>query len=67
MGIILAADGEAEATAPVLVGHLHDTYGSYVTGFTTLIAFALVGAFAIALLPRRRGDDTPPLAVLEHA
>ena len=31
MGIVLAADGVAEATAPVLVGRLHDVSGSYVT------------------------------------
>jgi len=67
MGIILAADGVAEATAPVLVGRLHDTSGSYVTGFSTLIAFALVGAVAIALLPRRRAGDAPSIAILEHA
>lgn len=67
MGIILAADGVAEATAPVLVGRLHDVSGNYVSGFSTLIAFALVGAFAIALLPRRRGADPQPVPVLEHA
>jgi sugar phosphate permease len=52
MGIILTADGVAEAVAPVLVGRLHDTSGSYTTGFVALIAFALVGAAAILLLPR---------------
>ena len=67
MGIILAADGVAEATAPVLVGRLHDLSGNYVSGFSTLIAFALVGAFAIALLPRRRGADPQVVPVLEHA
>jgi cyanate permease len=67
MGIILAADGVAEATAPVLVGRLHDTSGSYVSGFSTLIAFAIVGAVAIALLPRRKAGDAPPIAVFEHA
>jgi MFS family permease len=67
MGIVLAGDGIAEAVAPVLVGRLHDTSGSYVSGFSTLIAFALVGAVAIALLPRRRHGDAPPIAILEHA
>ena len=67
MGIILAADGVAEATAPVLVGRLHDISGSYVSGFSTLIAFALVGALAIALLPRRGGSDPKVVPVLEHA
>ena len=41
MGIVLAADGVAEALAPVLVGRLRDTSGSYVTGFSVLIAFAV--------------------------
>ena len=59
MGIILAADGVAEATAPVLVGRLHDTSGSYVTGFSTLIALrARRRASRSALLPRRRGGGS---------
>jgi sugar phosphate permease len=66
MGIILAGDGIAEAMAPVLVGRLHDTTGSYVTGFSTLIAFAITGAIAVALLPRR-DRVVPAGAVLEHA
>jgi sugar phosphate permease len=52
MGIVLTADGVAEATAPMLVGRLHDLTGSYDTGFVTLIGAAVVGAIAIALLPR---------------
>jgi sugar phosphate permease len=67
MGIVLAADGVAEATAPVLVGRLHDVSGSYVTGFSALIGFALVGAAAIAMLPRRKTGEEAPIAVLEHA
>lgn len=54
MGIVLTADGVAEATAPMLVGYLRDRTGSYRTGFVTLVCAALVGAIAIALLPRRR-------------
>jgi sugar phosphate permease len=53
MGIVLTADGVAEATAPMLVGYLHDRTGSYDTGFVTLVCAALVGAIAIAFLPRR--------------
>jgi sugar phosphate permease len=52
MGIVLTADGVAEATAPMLVGYLRDRTGSYDTGFIMLIGAALVGAIAIALLPR---------------
>jgi len=67
MGIILAGDGVAEAVAPVLVGRLHDTSGSYVSGFSTLIAFALVGAVAIWLLPHRRDTGPRPAPAFEHA
>ena len=67
MGIVLAADGVAEALAPVLVGRLHDTSGSYVAGFSVLIAFAVAGAVAIWLLPTRRGADPQRAPVLEHA
>jgi MFS family permease len=64
MGLVLAADGVAEATSPVLVGYLHDTSGSYASGFLTLIAFAVVGALAIALLPNKRSSHaTLALAV----
>ena len=54
LGIVLTADGVAEATAPMLVGHLRDLYGTYNAGFFTLIGAALAGAGAIALLPSRR-------------
>ena len=53
MGIVLTADGVAEATAPMLVGYLRDRSGSYDIGFMTLVAAALLGAIAIALLPRQ--------------
>jgi sugar phosphate permease len=54
MGIVLTADGVAEATAPTLVGYLRDRTGSYDTGFVLLIGIALVGAAAIACLPAAR-------------
>jgi len=56
MGIVLTADGVAEATAPMLVSFLRERSGSYDTGFFTLVGAALVGAIAIALLPRRRRE-----------
>ena len=52
MGIVLTADGVAEATAPMLVGYLRDRTGSYDAGFIVLICAALAGAIAISLLPR---------------
>jgi Sugar phosphate permease len=52
MGVVLTADGVAEATVPMLVGNLRDQTASYTVGFTVLIALALVGAIAVAWLPR---------------
>jgi sugar phosphate permease len=51
MGIVLTADGVAEATAPMLVGYLRDRTGSYNGGFMLLVAIAFVGAGAVSLLP----------------
>jgi MFS family permease len=53
MGIVLTADGVAEATSPMLIGYLRDVTGSYQIGFMLLIAIAFVGALAIGLMPRQ--------------
>jgi MFS family permease len=53
LGVILTADGVAEATAPMLVGYLRDRTGSYDVGFMLLIGIALAGTAAISMLPRR--------------
>jgi len=53
LGVILTADGVAEATAPMLIGKLRDITGNYHMGFALLIAIALAGTVAIAGLPRR--------------
>ena len=58
MGVVLTADGVAEAVAPVVVGRMHDVTGSYATGFLAVIAFALAGAVAISFLPA-----SPPVPV----
>ncbi len=52
MGIVLTADGVAEAVVPMLVAHLRDRTGSYAAGFHVLTGLALLGAVAVALLPR---------------
>jgi MFS family permease len=52
MGIVLTADGVAEATAPLLVAATRDATRSYASGFMILIAFATMGAVAVALLPK---------------
>ena len=55
MGIIVTADGVAEAVSPMLVGYLRDVTATYSAGFIWLVVVALAGAAAIALLPRDRG------------
>jgi len=52
MGVILTADGVAEATVPMLVGNLRDQTASYTVGFSVLIALALFGAIAVSCLPK---------------
>jgi sugar phosphate permease len=52
MGIIVTADGVAEALWPYLVADLRDRLGNYHVGFIALIGLALIGAVAVALLPK---------------
>jgi MFS family permease len=56
LGVILTADGVAEATSPMLIGYLRDHSSSYRSGFLLLIAIALAGTVAIAMLPRRSAE-----------
>jgi len=51
MGIILTADGVAEATVPMGVAALRDASGTYTQGFLFLVALAALGAVGVALLP----------------
>jgi sugar phosphate permease len=67
MGIVLTADGVAEATAPMLLGYLRDRSGSYTTGFLTLVTTAVVGAVAIALLPSGRQLATQRPIITNYA
>jgi len=57
MGIILVADGVAEATFPMLLGSLYDTAGNYRLGFILLICVALTGALIISFLPGKANDN----------
>jgi MFS family permease len=56
MGVIITADGVAEAVSPWIVGHLRDATGKYHSGFLALIGMALVGAVAVAALPKTRSE-----------
>ncbi len=53
MGVILTADGVAEAVSPWLVGRIRDATGSYSMGFLLLVAMALIGAVAVIALPKK--------------
>jgi len=55
MGVVLTADGVAEALAPMLVASIRDRTASYAAGFAILICLAVVGAAAVSLLPKK-GD-----------
>jgi sugar phosphate permease len=60
MGVIISADVLGEALAPVLVGWLRDQSGSYTTGFSALIIFAVLGVVAISLLPKTVNSQNLP-------
>ena len=60
MGIVLTADGVAEAVVPMTVATLRDQTGSYYAGFVVLIALAAIGALAVLALPRARQSTAEP-------
>lgn len=60
MGVILTADGVAEAVVPVLVAGIRDRAGSYTSGFLLLVGLAALGSLAVGLLPRAVAAPAPP-------
>ena len=55
LGVIITADGIAEAVVPMGVAAMRDATGSYASGFFLLVALAAAGAAAVSRLPSRRG------------
>src|SRR4029453_1703986 len=53
MGLVLTADGLAEAFSPMLVAKLRDVSGDYANGFAALIILAVIGIIAVAMLPKK--------------
>lgn len=53
LGIILTADGVAEAVTPMLVAKIRDATGSYHAGFAVLTGLAFLGLLTISFLPSR--------------
>lgn len=67
MGIILVADGVAEALFPVMLGLLYNEQTqSYALGFSVLIGMALLGAVFIYFLPARPQDEAIATAAAEN-
>jgi MFS family permease len=58
MGIILTADGVAEALTPMIVAKMRDATGSYEPGFMLLIALSFIGLLAISFLPGKPKAET---------
>ncbi len=56
LGVVLTADGIAEAAAPLGVATLRDRTGSYTPGFLMLVGLAALGALAVGMLPRPGSD-----------
>lgn len=54
LGVVLTADGVAEALSPLFVGYLRDKTGTYHLGFIALIGMALIGFVAVSLLPKKK-------------
>jgi sugar phosphate permease len=63
MGIVLTADGVAEALVPMIVAALRDRFGTYEPGFMVLLALAAIGATAVSLLPRSPRQERAGAAV----
>jgi MFS family permease len=53
MGLVLTADGLAEAFSPMLVARLRDSSENYANGFAVLIILAVIGIIAVAMLPKK--------------
>jgi MFS family permease len=67
MGVVLTADGVAEAVVPMLVAGIRDRTGSYGNGFALLVSLAAIGALAVAFLPRPTATRMAPEAVAPPA
>ena len=58
MGVVLTADGVAEALVPMIVAALRDRSGTYELGFLMLLGLAAIGAVAVWFLPAK--PSMPP-------
>jgi MFS family permease len=52
MGIILPVDSVGQTVFPFLLGYMYDQAGNYHAGLAVVFSLAMIGAGAIALLPK---------------
>jgi hypothetical protein len=65
MAIILPANTIGQTWFPQLVSILREHYGSYGTPMAWVFTLSIVGAIAIAILPRHRPDLRTPASMPE--
>ena len=58
MGIILPVDSVGQTVFPFLLGYLYDRAGNYHVGLAIVFSLAMIGAGAIAMLPKRQRTGT---------
>lgn len=59
MAVILPVNTIGQTWFPYFVARLQEHFGSYVVPLGTVFALAMLGALAIAILPRHEKDDQP--------
>ena len=57
MAVILPVNTIGQTWFPYFVARLQEHYGSYATPMGTVFALAMLGALAIAILPRHEKED----------
>lgn len=67
MAIILPANTIGQAWCPYLVSALREHYGNYVGPMAFIFGLAMLGALAIAMMPRHHADFTKPKVEPVHA
>ncbi len=57
MAIILPADTIGQTWFPLIISKMHDSMGNYATPLKIVFIFSIIGATAIAFLPKAKDDD----------
>jgi MFS family permease len=65
MGVILPVDSVGQTIFPFLLGYMYDQAGNYNAGLVVVFALAMIGAAAVALLPKSL--DPPALEAAPDA